>query len=500
VASSVITFLVQRKGGAVNEISLQSRLANALLSYAKYIGKMLWPRNLAIIYPLDGGDFALVEIVFCILLLVAISLLVIRFGRRRKYLLVGWFWFIGTLIPVIGVVQVGVQAMADRYTYIPYVGLFIIIAWGLPELLARWTYRKFVLGACMVILLTILGICTFRQVSYWKNGETVFTHAIEVTQNNYAAHDCLGEVFLREGKPALAIEECTKALEIKPTSAYAHSNLGAALAKQGKYAEALAHFRQAVELMPELAGARNNLGKALGTQGQFGEALEQFREAIRLEPDWLPPMNDFAFLVATHPELRGRDVNEAIRVATRACVLTNYKNIAYLSTLAAVYISADKFSEAAYALETALKLEPNSTALHNGLGDILLSQGRFKEAIGELRDSLKIEPNNADAKNNLAWILATCPDANFRNPSDAIRLAEEACRATNYSKASKLDTLGAAFASAGRFPEAIETAQKALGMADRSQTELLKTIQEHLDMYGASKPYIYVPPIAKNAK
>jgi tetratricopeptide (TPR) repeat protein len=493
--SSVITFLVQRSSGAVvdiNYISLQRRVANAFVSYATYIGELFWPTNLAIFYPFPEAGLPFWQITLCVLLLVVISIFVIHFGRRQKYLPVGWFWFVGTLVPVIGLVQVGVQAYADRYTYIPYIGLFIIIAWGLPALLAKWPYRKIALGASMLITLAALGIGAYRQASYWKNSTTLFSHALDVTKNNYLAYANLGDDLCSQGKVALAIEYYKKSLQIQPNSAYAHNNLGLALEKQGKHAEAIAHFRQAVQLMPDLAKARDNLAKALVMQGQFYEALEQFRTAIRLEPDMPAPMNDLAFQIAAHPELKGRDVNEAIHLATRACELTNYKNTAYLSTLAAVYISADSFSKAAGILETALKLEPNSATLHNGLGNALLSEGKFKEAIGEIKRSLEIEPNNPDAKNNLAWILATCPDANMRNPSDAIRLAQEACIATNYKKASKLDTLGAAFASAGRFDEAIETAQKALSVADRGQTELLKTIQGHLNLYKASKPYIEV--------
>jgi tetratricopeptide (TPR) repeat protein len=503
LASSIITFFVQRSSGAVvdiNYISLQRRLANAFAAYAEYIGKMLWPANLAIFYPFPEAGLPFWQIVICVLLLAIISLFVIRFGRGRKYLPVGWFWFLGTLVPVIGVVQVGVQAYADRYTYIAYIGLFIMIAWGVSELLSKWACQRIVLGVSMVIVLTLLGICTFRQISYWKNSNTVFSHALEVTQNNYIAHNCLGEYYLRQGELTLAIQECTKAIKINPAWANAYINLGSALAKEGKYVAALDQFRQAVELNPDIAGAHYNLGKALGTQGQFDEALEQFQATIRLEPDWPAPMNDFAFLVVTHPELKSRDVNEAIRLASRVCVLTNYTNAAFLSTLAVAYSSANRFSEAVQTLETALNLDPNSAALHNGLGDVLLSQGKFKEAIGQMKRSLEIEPNNPDAKSDMAWILATCPDSNMRNPSEAIRLAQEACIATNYKKASKLDTLGAAYASAGRFAEAIEAAQKALSLVDKSQPGLLKTIQGHLDLYKTSRPYIYVLPRGKNAK
>ena len=195
-----ITFLVQRSGGAVADIDalpLKDRIANAFLSYARYIGKMFWPQNLAVFYPFDADSFPFWQVAMCVLLLLVISVFVIRFGRNQKYLPVGWFWFVGTLVPVIGLVQVGVQAYADRYTYIPYIGLFIMIAWGLPELLSKWPQRKIALGLSMVIVLTALGICAHRQVSYWNNSITLFSHAIEVTQNNYIAYNNLGVAYDR---------------------------------------------------------------------------------------------------------------------------------------------------------------------------------------------------------------------------------------------------------------------------------------------------------------
>ena len=187
--SSVITFSVQQSSGAVADINilpLQNRVANAFLSYAKYIGKMFWPQDLAVFYPLNAvGSISLWQFVLYALLLVGVTFLVLRFCGTRKYLLVGWFWFVGTLVPVIGFVQVGSQAFADRYTYIPYIGLFIMIAWGLPELLSKWPYRKFALGISAVIALTAFGICAHQQVIYWNNSIALFSHALEVTQNNY---------------------------------------------------------------------------------------------------------------------------------------------------------------------------------------------------------------------------------------------------------------------------------------------------------------------------
>ncbi|MDD5134307.1 MAG: tetratricopeptide repeat protein [Phycisphaerae bacterium] len=456
---SIITFFVQRSSGAVadiHNIPLQNRAANAVVSYAEYIGKMFWPANLAIFYPFPQAGLPTWQIAISILLLIAISVFVIRLGRQQKYLPAGWFFFAGTLVPVIGLVQVGDQALADRYTYIPYIGLFIMLAWGLSELFSRLPYRKFILGISATIVLAILATYSFRQVSYWKNTETIFSHAIDVTKGNYLAYTNLGDYLSRQGKIPLAIEHYRKSLHLQPNSSSVHNNLGFVLAIQGNYTQAIAHFTQAIQLEPDLAKAHKNLAKAFIAQGRFEQALDQLRQAVQINPNQPDFMNDLAFLMVTHPELEGSNANEAIRLAEQACKLTNHKNTTYLRTLAIAYSSEEN----------------------------------FKDAIEQMKRILEIEPNNSDVKNNAAWIFATCPDSNMRNPSEAIRLARQACIATNYKNPGKLDTLGAAYASAGRFDEAVETMQKALSLIDQNDKLTFEQFQQHLDLYKASKPYI----------
>jgi Flp pilus assembly protein TadD len=357
--SSMITFFVQRSGGAVidiNSLPLKSRVANVFVSYAAYIGKMFWPQGLAIFYPFNIGGFPVWQVALCICLLFVISVFVIYFGRKRRYLLVGWLWFVVTLIPVIGLVQIGSQSLADRYTYIPYIGLFIMIAWGLPGVFFKWPHRKIILGVSILIVLTALGICAHRQVGYWKDTSTVFLHALDVTKNNYLAHSCLGKDLLRQGDYASATEHYTEALRINPLSANAHNNLGIALAKQGNFVEAVVHFNEAVSLMPDFAGAHDNLANALIVQGKLDDAVVHFKEAVRLKPDKPEPMSNLAMLIAVHPEIKNRDVNEAIRLATYACELTKYRNPVMMGTLAAAYASAEKFSEAIDTINKAINL------------------------------------------------------------------------------------------------------------------------------------------------
>ncbi len=286
--SSVITFFVQQSSGAVADINillLHSRVANAFLSYATYIGKMFWPQNLAVFYPFDARTIGPWQVMLCALLLIVVSVLAIRFGRRQKYLFVGWLWFVITLIPVIGLVQSGAQSLADRYTYIPYIGLFIMIAWGLPELLSKWPYRKFALGIAAVLVLTAMGIGTYRQVGYWKNSFTLFTHTIEVTQNNYLAHYNRGDTYVELGRWQDAIEAYKQAIRIKPDYAEAHNNRGVIYDKLGRYQEAIEDFSQAIRIKPDHAEAHYNLGVTYYNLGRYQDAIESYKQAIRIKPD-----------------------------------------------------------------------------------------------------------------------------------------------------------------------------------------------------------------------
>jgi tetratricopeptide (TPR) repeat protein len=289
VISCVITFLVQLSGSAVAHIDilpLKVRIANAFLSYARYIGKLFWPQNLAVFYPFDADSVTFWQAAMCVLLLLVISILVIRFGRNRRYLPVGWFWFVGTLVPVIGIVQVGLQGFADRYTYIPYIGLFIMIAWGLPELLSKWPQRKIALGLSMVIVLTILGICTYQQVSYWNNSFTLFSHAIKVTQNNYIAYNNLGVVCDVTGRYQEAIENYKQAVKINPDYSEAYYNLGLACGKLGRRQEEVDAYKQAIRIKPDYAKAYCNLGVACDALDRRQEAIEAYKQAIRIKPDY----------------------------------------------------------------------------------------------------------------------------------------------------------------------------------------------------------------------
>jgi tetratricopeptide (TPR) repeat protein len=367
-ASSLITVYAQQRGGAVGSLEvypLEARVVNAMTSYVRYIGKMVWPQNLAVLYPYP--EISPVWGLGAGLCLVGISILVIRVARRHPYLLVGWFWYLGTLVPVIGLVQVGLQSMADRYTYVPLIGLFIMIANGVPGLLAKWRYQKSVLSVAMCLVVLTLIIMTRTQVSYWRSNLSLFEHTLKVTSDNSRIHLNLGYNLLQQGNIQEAITHYTEALRIDPRFAEAHYNMGVALAKQGKSQEAIAHYAEALKLNPNYADAHNNLGIILARQEKNREAIAHFAEALRIKPD-------------------------------RAEIYINMANS--LSGLG-------EMDGAVSLYRKALDIQPDHFGAHYNLGKALVRQGKTNEAIVHYRKSVQIRPNFAEAHFDLGLAYVT---------------------------------------------------------------------------------------------
>lgn len=287
VGSSVITLIAQRSGGALRSlqsIKLSVRIANALVSYVSYIKKVIWPSDLAVLYPYSK-TMAGWKVAGAGILLVFISLLAIKAFRRQPYFAVGWFWYLGTLVPVIGLVQVGSQAMADRYTYVPLIGIFILIVWGTCELASNWPQGKIAFALLATTVISSLVVTTRLQLSYWANNVTLFRHAVAVTANNYLAHNNLGVVLSDKGQRGEAIAHYKEALAINPDYPSAHNNLGFELFVQGELDRAIFHFSEALRLNPDFMDAHNNLGVALIKMKKPEEAIYHFRQALRIEPD-----------------------------------------------------------------------------------------------------------------------------------------------------------------------------------------------------------------------
>ena len=290
IGSCAVTFAVQKAGGAVSStrgIPLGFRVANAAVSYVEYLGKTFWPGSLAVFYPHPWGtrtDIPAMKIAGAVLLLGALTTLSIRWASRIPCLITGWFWYLGTLVPVIGLVQVGTQAMADRYTYIPLIGLFIMIAWGVPQALEGWRLRKVALGAAAIGVVMVLLVSARQQTSYWRGGIQLFEHALEVTSDNWVAHFCLGAALTGEGRIEESAVHYREALRIKPDYFEARYNLANALKKQGKIEEAVAQYYETLRVNPAVAEAHNNLGIILAERGKMDQAIFHFREALRIRP------------------------------------------------------------------------------------------------------------------------------------------------------------------------------------------------------------------------
>jgi Tfp pilus assembly protein PilF len=284
-----VTIWAQHSGGAISSLErlpLGPRMVNAVVSYARYMEKAVWPSGLAFYYPYRAWSPGIVIVSGAIL--VAVSSLGIRRARREPYLAVGWFWFLGTLVPAIGLVQVGSQSMADRYTYLPLIGLFIMLCWSVP---ARAMERRNLKVITIVAAAAVLAGCAVLsrvQVQYWRNSETLFRRALAVTRDNWVAHDGLGVVLEQSGRNPEAIGHLEQALRIKPDFPEAHCNLGIALGQAGRMPEAIEHLEQALRIKPDFPEARYNLGIALEQAGRVPEAIEQFEQALRLRPDLAP--------------------------------------------------------------------------------------------------------------------------------------------------------------------------------------------------------------------
>jgi tetratricopeptide (TPR) repeat protein len=519
--SSVVTFIVQNKAKSVwgtEILSLNSRIANALVSYVKYIGKIIFPTRLAVLYPYSGNGFPAWQLIVCVLILAVIFITVIYMARRRRYLIVGWLWFLGTLVPVIGLVQVGAQSMADRYTYLPSIGIFIMVAWSAVELGAKWRYAKIGLVTLAVVSLAALLICTRTQIRYWQSSATLCKHAIEVTKDNFVMHINLGLALYSQGFVDEANSHYRQALQIKPGSPKAHNNLAVLLMEQGALEEAIKHGRQALRFRPDFAEAHSNLGSALAKVGKLDEAIEHFHQALKIKPDHIETHNNLGSALAT----KG-DLDEAVGHYRQALRL-NPDSAIVLYNLGKVHRLQAKYDEAITYYKESLRLKPNQPVAHKELAMVLFRQGKLDEATvhyeysiqfkedqpfvlnklgesyflrGEIKEAfrcwnkvLELEPEWVGAINNLAWIKATHQDPDIHNPDEAVQLALRACKLTKYNRADILDTLAVAYAAAGRFGEAVTTAQKAVELITSGDNqEQIQEIRDRLELYRQGKTY-----------
>ncbi len=412
LASGILTFLAQRAGGSVvsaESLSLKTRLANAIISYTAYIEKMFWPSRLAVLYPHPVSQLPLTKILFSALLLVLITVLCIYLARRLKFLAVGWLWYMGTLIPVIGIVQVGAQAMADRYTYVPLTGLFVILAWTVREVILRYQRLKPLLAFSVAIMLFALSLCSLVQLHHWQDSSTLLKHTIDVTEDNHIILTNYANILRHDGQVDEAIKLYYKALQIRPNLPQAYNQLGLAMLDKGNDKEAIACFQKAIELTKNnranrkkaevFAKANYNLANTLRKKQRFEEALLYYNKALEITPNDVDTLHG---LGVTSAELKYYD--QAIDYYRRALQIQPNHIITH-GRLGMVLADIGKIDEAIEHFKIVLEVRPDDVEMHFNLGALLQKQGKTDQAIQSYRRALEIDPDFEKARIQLNTAL-----------------------------------------------------------------------------------------------
>ncbi len=477
-AGSVATFLVQKTGGAMWSSSWELRLENVVLAYVRYISKLFWPENLAIVYSFPRHWPVLLAAGAALLLLTWTALTLFR-ARQNPYLPVGWFWFLGTLVPVIGLVQVGAQSIADRYTYIPSIGFFIVLVWGAHDFAKRWPEKgKFLPLAGIIALIGCLGV-TSLQIDYWRDSEKLFLHAIEVTTDNYVAENCLGKAYEKSGQNDRALVLYADAVKIEPRYPQAQFNLALCLLAYDKTNEALEHLRTAASLQPHDPDIQYDLGIYFEQHGSPDDAARGFQAALAERPDFPEAQTALGFLLSQQ-----KKTAEAIpHFATTVRLKPDDPEARF--NLGLSLLDNHQSAEAETQFVAELRLTPNETKAHYRLAQALAQQNKFAEAAFHYREAFRLTPDFPDALNELAWILATDPNPKNRSGTEAVQFAKRACDQTQNQQAVFLATLAAAYAEIGQFEKAIKTIQISSDLAISTgkkkiaakNAELLKTFQ-----------------------
>jgi tetratricopeptide (TPR) repeat protein len=655
IVAALLTIRAERQVGALtieSQRPVGQAIANVISSYGHYVGQLAWPSGLSVHYPCTGGS-SFWQAARAALVTLSVTGVMLWAARRRPYAAFGWIWYLVTLLPVSGLIQIGDHTRADRYAYLPAIGIFALVTWGAHDLTKRWRYQAIALSAGAVVLTSVYATLTRRQIAYWKDSETLFRHATTVTEPSYVSETSLGVALADKGRPeqaiihyqkALAIEPCyadahsnlgvalagqgrwdeaithyQRALDVAPDHADAHNNLGHALLKQGQVDQAIAHFQRALQRKPGFAGAQNNLGVALARKGQVDDAIRHFQEALRLKPNSAeahydlgtallqkgqvePAIIHFKMALSLRPDyadachnlgnallqtgkadeaiirfrkaleirpdfaearnslgwllLQSGRADEAIidfqkALASRPDYAEAHSNlglallqkgqvdeaIAHFQkaeeicpadaeaqhNLGIGLLQKGKVDQAIAHFQMAVELRPAFAAAHQNLGTALVRKGQVDQAILHFQKALEIRPRFAEAdyslgnaflekrlaseaiahfqralesrpdfaaaRNNLAWILATCPEASVRNGARAVELAQEANRLSGGNNAVFMGTLGAAYAEAGRFTEAVGVAQRALRLAEVQTNKVVAdALQTQIRLYQAGVP------------
>ena len=456
--------------------SLPLRFANALVAGAVYLRQMVWPQGLAVFYPYPRHGLPAWEVVLAAALLAGFSSVAVWQRRKQPWLLSGWLWYLVMLLPVAGLVQAGNQAHADRYTYLPQIGIYVGLTW----LAARWPLRRAAFGCLMTAALAILMVCAWKQAGSWKNSETLWSRALAGTADNDMAHYGMGNVFLHQEKWGEAVAEFQAALKIRPDYAEAYNNLGFALFKDGKAAEAIPRYREALRLQPAYADAWYNLGNALAQKGRLEEAVSAYQNALQFQPDNSPVHGNLGVAL-----FQNGKTNEAIAQFQMAVQL-DPDNAEARFNLGNSFRLTGKVDQAIGCYQKALQIQPNYASASFNLGIALEEKGRLPEAIAQFQSALQLQPDNANILDTLAWLLATSSQPSLRNGEKALQLAQQANGLADGRNPIILRTLAAALAEVGRFEDARRSVEKAIELAGAAgRQDMVKELNRELKRYEA---------------
>jgi tetratricopeptide (TPR) repeat protein len=485
LASCFVTYVGVKAGGnflSAEKVSWSLRLSNVPVSYARYLGKLVWPADLVVLYPMPQ-HWVFWQVAGAVLLLVGLTIWVVLRARSAPYLVVGWFFFLGVLVPTIGLLQVGFQSIADRYTYIPFIGLFIAVVWALAEATKGRPWRTPLLFTLTVSTLAVCSLLTWHQADFWRNSLNLWTHCVSVTPENAIARYNLGYVLQYQGKLEQAKDHYLQALRLRPDHLEANLNLGTLLVLDRKMVEATNYFVKTLRLKPDYAAAHANMGLALRELGDYDGAMAHCAEAIRLNPTRFEPFNDMARSLSA----RGRSADSLYYYSES--LQRNPANPQTHFYLGLDQLTLGQINEAVSSLNEAVRLAPGWPDAHLQLAIALAASGATSNAVAQYREALRLDSSLPVALNNLAWILATHPDSAVRNGAEAVRLAEQACDRTAWKQTLFIGTLSAAYAEAGNFEKAVATSQKACVLASSlGETNLFARNQELLRQFQNHQP------------
>lgn len=469
VGAVIVTIFAQKEEIIIRQvIPMYLRIENAFVSYCSYMWMMIWPGSLAVLYP-HPEYIPLWQISAAAALLILISGFAIHKAKKFPYFISGWLWYLGTLVPVIGLIQVGVQSMADRYTYIPLIGLFIILVWGICDLTYRLTYKKYILAGISAIAVILLIAVTISQLKYWKDTKALFSRALAVTNNNYVMHCNMGVLLAKQGNIQDAVFHYDTALKIKPNDADTNYNYANLLAAQGKLDKAIEHYIIAIKYTSEYAPAYNNLGIAYVRSANQEKAIEQFRKAIKINPNYKEAKNNLETALARQEKIKKV---QASKSHDNSVTLTTVQG--KMQAGMALFKKGD-LNGAISNFREVLKIDPQNLNAHVSIGLALGYKQNFEEAIAHFRRAIEINPELFEVYNSLAVALTYTGKI-----EEAIFQLKKSIE-INPGFAKAYNTLGVVLAKTGKVDEAIVYLQEALRL-DQNYTEAKKNLDLILSM------------------